>query len=194
MFNKNKKGFTLIELLMVISIIGLLSSIVLSSLSTARQKARDTKRIADLKQIQNAVELYAFENNYMRSSSMLSEGPPEGCGYGYDQAPGGSYSPGVWCKFETALSPYIKSLPRSVVNGSNYYYFVYKVPTFIPTNNPNNINLYGLSVKLEKANSASMNDGGTYPDWFEVGGLPAYCNSLGQNWASWNNSPCIAIP
>ena len=56
---KNKKrGFTLIELLVVIAIIGILSSVVLASLSTARQKSRDAKRISDLGQIQLALELY----------------------------------------------------------------------------------------------------------------------------------------
>jgi prepilin-type N-terminal cleavage/methylation domain-containing protein len=53
-----KKGFTLIELLVVISIIGLLSAVVLASLASARTKARDARRIADIKQIQTAVELY----------------------------------------------------------------------------------------------------------------------------------------
>jgi type II secretion system protein G len=51
-------GFTLIELLVVISIIGMLSSVVLSSLNTARGKARDAERLADMRQIRNALELY----------------------------------------------------------------------------------------------------------------------------------------
>lgn len=53
-----KKGFTLIELLVVIAIIGILSSVVLASLSTARQKSRDAKRISDVGQIQLALELF----------------------------------------------------------------------------------------------------------------------------------------
>ena len=54
----SKKGFTLIELLVVIAIIGILSSVVLASLSTARQKSRYAKRISDLGQVQLALELY----------------------------------------------------------------------------------------------------------------------------------------
>ncbi len=58
MYKKATKGFTLIELLVVIAIIGILSSVVLASLNTARLKSRDTRRVADIKQIQLALQLY----------------------------------------------------------------------------------------------------------------------------------------
>lgn len=51
-------GFTLIELLVVIAIIGLLGSIVLASLNSARAKSRDAKRRSDLAQLRIALELY----------------------------------------------------------------------------------------------------------------------------------------
>lgn len=54
----NKKGFTLIELLVVIAIIGLLSTLAVVALGSARVKARDSKRLSDLKQVQTALELY----------------------------------------------------------------------------------------------------------------------------------------
>lgn len=54
----SRRGFTLIELLVVIAIIGLLASIVLASLNTARRKSRDARRISDVRQIQLALELY----------------------------------------------------------------------------------------------------------------------------------------
>ncbi len=59
---KNKKGFTLIELLVVIAIIGLLSTLAVVALTSARTKARDSKRVADMKQVQTAMELYYSEN------------------------------------------------------------------------------------------------------------------------------------
>ncbi len=58
----NKKGFTLIELLVVIAIIGLLSTLAVIALGSAREKSRDAKRVADLKQVQTALELYYTEN------------------------------------------------------------------------------------------------------------------------------------
>jgi len=64
MSNKNRnKGFTLIELLVVIAVIGLLASIVLVSLGSVRKKARDSRRLSDMKQIQLALELYYDDHN-----------------------------------------------------------------------------------------------------------------------------------
>jgi len=54
----NKKGFTIIELLVVISIIGLLSTISVVSLNGARIKSRDAKRVSDVDNIKKAIELY----------------------------------------------------------------------------------------------------------------------------------------
>jgi prepilin-type N-terminal cleavage/methylation domain-containing protein len=61
---KNKSaGFTLIELLVVISIIGFLSSVVLASLQSARERAMDTKIAEDLRQVKVASEMYFGDNN-----------------------------------------------------------------------------------------------------------------------------------
>ena len=61
--NKNKKGFTLIELLVVVAIMGLLAALAIISLNTARAKARDARRVADIKQIHTAIELYYTDQN-----------------------------------------------------------------------------------------------------------------------------------
>jgi len=70
----NRKGFTLIEMLVVIAIIGLLSSVVVIGLSGAREKARDARRVADIRQIQNALEIsYDATTGY---PSLLTSLPP----------------------------------------------------------------------------------------------------------------------
>jgi prepilin-type N-terminal cleavage/methylation domain-containing protein len=56
------KGFTLVELLVVISIIGLLSSIVYASVNSSRVRARDVRRVVDVRQIEKAVQLYAADH------------------------------------------------------------------------------------------------------------------------------------
>jgi len=59
----NRKGFTLIELLVVIAIIGVLSTLAVVALGSARTKARDAKRVADIRQIMSALELYYNDAN-----------------------------------------------------------------------------------------------------------------------------------
>ncbi len=55
---QRQKGFTLIELLVVIAILGLLATIVAVSLTSARARARDARRVSDIRQIELALELY----------------------------------------------------------------------------------------------------------------------------------------
>ncbi len=76
---QTRRGFTLIELLVVIAIIGILASIIMASMNTARQKGRDAKRVSDIKQLQLALELYYDANgnypaNIYGSPSVLVSG------------------------------------------------------------------------------------------------------------------------
>ncbi len=59
----NKNGFTLVELLVVIGIITMITALLFPNFMGARQRARDSQRKTDLKQIQGAVELYKLDQN-----------------------------------------------------------------------------------------------------------------------------------
>lgn len=61
-FGHVRRGFTLIELLVVIAIIGILSSVVLASLNTARAKGTDAKIESEIRSVQVNAEIY-YDNN-----------------------------------------------------------------------------------------------------------------------------------
>jgi len=70
---KNKRGFTLIELLVVIAIIGLLSTLSILALNSARARARDAKRVSDVKQIQTALEMcYNDTGDYPTATNLAA--------------------------------------------------------------------------------------------------------------------------
>lgn len=70
--HKNRKGFTLIELLVVISIISLLSTVALTSVNSARMKARDMKRLSDINQLKNALEVYYAQHGHYPSTGSIT--------------------------------------------------------------------------------------------------------------------------
>lgn len=64
------------ELLVVIGIIGLLASIIVINLTGARRRARDTKRIADVRSVQTAIEEYYGRNGFYPTTlgNMVTQG------------------------------------------------------------------------------------------------------------------------
>ncbi len=106
----NKKGFTLIELLVVIAIIGLLSTLAVVALGSAREKSRDAKRISDIRQIQAALELYYADNNAYPAGSSIELGTTN---YACLNASGFTT---VGC-----VSPYMKVVPHDPSTGTYLY-------------------------------------------------------------------------
>lgn len=131
-----RQGFTLIELLVVISIIALLSSVVLSSVNSARAKARDARRLSDLHSIRNAFALYASDNNYSYPGALT----------GYNAVHNNNYNDSGGCNAgntTSGLRPYIPSVcsmygPNGLAAGDIYYYVV-----------TNNYNDYRLGAAFE---------------------------------------------
>lgn len=124
-----KKGFTLIELLVVVAIIGILASIVLININNARKKARDSKRIAEIEQIQRALEMYYNDNGTYPISGNCNATTPNGGWCNSVQ----SLSDGHWIRQgELNLGSYLSTDPIDPkqggsatwgAGGNTYYYF-----------------------------------------------------------------------
>ncbi len=121
---RSRSGFTLIELLVVIAIIALLSSVVLATLSTARAKARDARRIQDIRQLQRAIELYADDHGglYPTSANFATVAD-----VGTTTAYGSKrITSSVYTTWETdlgpLLAPYFSKMPKDPINVAPYSY------------------------------------------------------------------------
>ncbi|HXK37918.1 MAG TPA: type II secretion system protein [Candidatus Paceibacterota bacterium] len=120
----SRKGFTLIELLVVIAIIALLSSVVLAALSSARAKARDARRISDIRQIQRAVDLYADDHGGLFPNSVnfvTFSDPASTTSWGAKRLTSSGLA--TWdSDFLPLLAPYMTRLPRDPINVAPYSY------------------------------------------------------------------------
>jgi prepilin-type N-terminal cleavage/methylation domain-containing protein len=95
---KNNSGFTLIEMLIVIAIIAILAGIVLVGVSGFQASARDSRRISDIRNTQNLLELYYTQQG------------------AYPEVEG-------WSNLETAMVDTTDALPQpSETGGLEYYY------------------------------------------------------------------------
>ncbi len=94
---KTKKGFTLIELLVVIGIIGLLASLAIVSLNSARAKSRDAVRLSNMQRVYTSLEQFFDSRGRYPSTQAGNVGgvnadTPVGLGYSQNQAPVGFYT------------------------------------------------------------------------------------------------------
>ena len=114
-----QKGFTLIELLVIIVIIIILAGISIIALDGQRAKARDAKRISDVKQIRTALEFYfSDEGEYPVISQpvVLGKGNAEKL---CSKAEGGFVSATTACSQETT---YMSKVPADPLPDRQYVY------------------------------------------------------------------------
>lgn len=149
---KNKNAFTLVELLVVIAIIGILSSVVLASLGNARAKARDSKRVSDIKQLQLALELFAdncngqYPNANITGSALAANSSNLACA-------------------TLTLGTFQSTIPVDPVGATNYVY-AYSVVS-------GSTYKYHLGTALELSNSNLSGDAN-----FDSTTAPAYTNGF----------------
>jgi len=89
-----EKGFTLIELLVVVAIIGILSSVVLASLNSARGKGNDAKVKSQLSGLRASAEIYYDTNGSYGASSSCGTGMFNDSASGMSQLTSSSNYPG----------------------------------------------------------------------------------------------------
>jgi type II secretion system protein G len=143
--NQKNIGFTLIELLVVISIIGILSTLAIVSLNNVRSKARDSKRISDINQIQKALELYSSEQNGYPADTNLTLGAGNGLvlsqDNGFDSTGGGSV--------------YMSKVPLNPLSGgSDYIYNSYTSSSATESCNTDPCPWYIITFSLEQQTGA----------------------------------------
>lgn len=79
---KNKsEGFTILELLVVMAIAAMILSFVMVNISNSKKRARDSRRETDIKQIQNALSIYAVNRKLypVCSSEVIIGGSADTC-------------------------------------------------------------------------------------------------------------------
>ena len=120
-FKNNNFGFTIIELLVVISIIGILSTISVVGFNNARQKARDSKRIVDTKQLATALNIYFNDiGAYPISETAITLGVSPNlvlCDAGF-VASASSCSPGKIYMAKVPVNPSPSGAPYSYISPS----------------------------------------------------------------------------
>lgn len=143
-----KRGFTLIELLVVIAIIGLLSSVVLASLSTSRQKSRDARRVSDIDQLRTALELYFDASTTYPTFASTTAGWPQVVVFGQTSvATGLGY----------LQSTYMSRVPTPQSSGYNYFYCpMASASTTVGCDGSVSATTYVIAAYLERSDSPAL--------------------------------------
>jgi prepilin-type N-terminal cleavage/methylation domain-containing protein len=116
---KKKEGFTLIEILIVVAIIAILSSVVLIGLGPTQRAGRDARRISDLRQVQNALELYYNRCGYYPGPTPTAASGP--CG-SFSQVTSDGWKALTATLTSVNTNIGVSTIPLDPTAGHTYYY------------------------------------------------------------------------
>gem|GEM_PF-680693 len=156
---KSRRSFTLIELLVVIAIVGVLAAFAIAALNGTIIKGRDTRRMSDIKQITNALELaYAFNDSYP-----IPDGNTTVCL--------SDCTSSNWC---ANLITQMSSIPNDPLPNQQCYLYNSDGKDF------------RVAAKFEASSNDTIaqNDGGLYSQYFEGQSTPGLIYFIGQKYAS----------
>lgn len=154
-FHAVRRAFTLVELLVVIAIIGLLSTVAVVATTNARSKARDTKRIADMKQIKLAIDLYYDTNGVYPTCDGLTACTTPITGWGDFTA----------MNIKPTLMANIPKDPINTAGQYGYYYTTGYKPTGPCSYALTSANDYILATRLENPSAFSNACSGLISGW-----------------------------
>lgn len=152
MIKTDKTGFTLVELLVVISIISFLTTTAIVMLQDARKKSRDGKRVAELKRMQTALEMYydKFQTYPSEKACDSSIGSNDtSC-----PAAGTDWDPAASIVMGLKNSGIMATLPKDPLNNTTFYY-QYE-PDCNQGSCPTSCCRYNITARLEKGGTFTL--------------------------------------
>jgi len=147
---ERKRGFTLIELLVVISIIGVLVTIAVANLVSARERARDAARKQQMNELKTALRLYYNDIEEFPgddNATANSGGLMVGCGVKTIKTPcsiGGEFYMWFPTYPPSYKNTYMESMPKGADDGFWYY------------RDDNSSDVYMARILLENAGDADI--------------------------------------
>jgi len=111
------QGFTIVELLIVIVVIGILAALVLNSVSDSQKRARDARRMSDVKALVTALKLYYADN---------IQYPVATIDPGVASWEASTDAPGSFMEALTEEGGYLRDAPVDPVNDSTHFYKYYR--------------------------------------------------------------------